>query len=188
MTDQAEPGRRQARAKPVDAARQWTRRAVLDLARQSGGCTVTRPTFRDRPDLGMTTSDAEPMAGFLAVRDLERAAREFTRGYVRQAREDGHTWHEIGAALDLGPSAAHRGVSLAEADYDDVAGDPDGEYARRYGRTFAWTCPACRATVSDRGPSSGPADDEQGHADGCPRLTDAIAARETPWDETGSGR
>lgn len=188
MTDQAEPGSRQARAKPVDAARQWTRRAVLDLVRQSGGRTVTRPMFRDRTDLDMTTSDAEPMAGILAARHLEHAAREFARGYVRQAREDGRTWHEIGAALDLGASAAHRGVSLAEAAYDDSAGDPDGEYARRYGRTFAWTCPACRATVIDQGPCSGPASDERGHADDCQRLTGAIAAWEAQWNETGFGR
>jgi hypothetical protein len=40
MTDQAEPGSRQARAKPVDAARQWThracRRTIIDLGRQAG--------------------------------------------------------------------------------------------------------------------------------------------------------
>ncbi len=188
MTNQAEPGSRQARAKLADAARQWMRRAVLDLVRQTGGRTVTRSIFRGRPDLDMTTSDAEPMAAIRVVRHLEHAAREFTRGYVRQAREDGHTWHEIGAALDLGASAADRGVSLAEAAYDDSAGDPQGEYARRNGRTFAWTCPACRATVRDRGPCGGPADDEQGHADGCPRLTEAIVAWEAQWEETGSGR
>jgi len=99
--------------------------------------------FSQRPDLHMTTTDAEPMAGIQAVRQVQHAARRLTREYVRQAREDGHTWQEIGAALDLSASAAHRGVSLADAAYDDITGDPDGEHASRYGRTFIWTCPAC---------------------------------------------
>lgn len=187
MTDQAE-GNRKACAGLADAARQWTRRALLDIVRQSGGHIVTQPMFRDRPDLDMTTSDAEPMAGVRAARHLEHAALALARGYVRQAREDGRTWHEIGAALDLGVSAGHCGISLAEAAYDDAAGEPGSEYARRYGRTFAWTCPACLATVSDRGPCSGPADDEQGHADGCLRLADTITKWEAEWDQTGSGR
>jgi hypothetical protein len=184
MTDQGEPGIRQERAKVAEAARQWTRRAVLDIVRQSGGRTVTRPMFSQRADLHTTTTDAEPMAGISAVRQVEHAAPGLTREYVRQAREDGHTWQEIGTALGLSASADHRGVPLAEAAYDDITGDLDGEYARRYGRTFAWTCPACRAVVRDRGPCDGPADDEQGHADGCPRLSAAIAAWEAQWDET----
>jgi len=184
MSDQGESCVRQSPTRLADEARQWTHRAVLDIVRQSGGRTVTRPMFRDRPDLHMTTTDVEPMAGIRAVRQVEHSARRLTREYARQAREDGHTWHEIGAALGLSASADHRGVPLAEAAHDDVAGDPDGEYARRYGRTFAWTCPACRAVVRDRGPCDGPADDEQGHAGGCPRLSAAIAAWEAQWDET----
>jgi hypothetical protein len=183
MTELAEPRNRQACVKVAEAARQWIRRAVLDIVCQSGGRTVIRPIFSQRPDLHMTTTDAEPMAGILAVRQVEHAARKLTREYVRQAREDGHTWQEIGAALDLSASAAHRGVSLAEAAYDDMAGDPDSEYASQYGRTFAWTCPTCRAVVSDRGPCSGPAEDEQGHADGCARLASKIAAWESGWDD-----
>ena len=183
MSDHGEPGISQEPTRLADEARQWTRRVVLDIVRQSGGRTVTRPMFRDRPDLHMTTTDVEPMAGIRAVRQIEHSARGLTREYARQAREDGHTWDEIGAALDLSASADHRGVPLADAAYDEVAGDPDGEYARRYGRTFAWTCPACRAVVRDKGPCNGPADDEQGHADGCTRLSAAIAAWEAQWDE-----
>ena len=184
MADQAESGIRQTPTKLADEARQWTRRAVLDIVRQSGGRVVTRPMFRDRPDLHMTTTDVEPIAGIRAVRQIEQAARALTREYARQAREDGHAWGEIGAALDLSASADHRGVPLADAAYDEVAGDPDGEYARRYGRSFTWTCPACRAVVREKCPCDGPADDEQGHANGCPRLSAAIAAWEAQWDET----
>jgi hypothetical protein len=188
MTDQAEPGNGQTSAKLADAAGRWTRRAVLDIVGQFRGHPVTGPMFSDRPNLDVATSEAGPMAGILAVRGLEHAARDLTRQYLRQAREYGHTWHEIGAALDLGASAAHRGVSLAEAAYDHAAGDPGSEYARCYGRTFAWTCPTCRATVRDRGPYDGPADDEPGHADGCLRLAETTAAWEAAWDEMEDGR
>src|ERR1022692_676660 len=111
MTDQAEPGNGQTSAKLADAAGRWTRRAVLDIVGQFRGHSVTGPMFSDRPDLDVATSEAGPMAGILAVRGLEHAARDLTRQYLRQAREYGRTWHEIGAALDLGASAAHRGVS-----------------------------------------------------------------------------
>ena len=88
MTDQGEPGTRQERAKVADAARQRTRHAVLDIVSQSGGSIVTRPMFSQWPDLHMTTTDAEPMAGILAVRQVEHGARRLTGEYVRQARED----------------------------------------------------------------------------------------------------
>ena len=188
MSDHGEPGISQTPAGVADEARQWTRRAVLDMVRKSGGHTVTRPMFRDRPSLHMTTTDVEPMAGIRAVRQIEYSTRGLTREYARQAREDGHTWHEIGAALGLSASADHRGVPLADAAYDEVADDPDGEYGRRYKRTFAWTCPACRAVVSDQGPCGGPAEDEQGHADRCPRLVATMAAWEAEWDEEEAGR
>ena len=183
MTDQAEQGRRQAPAKPVDAARQWTRWAGPDLIRQSGGYTVTRRTFSDRPDLDVTTSDAEPMAGILAVRDLGRAAREFTGGTSAKPTKTATPGTRWARRSILGTSATHRGVSLADTVYDDSAGDPDGEYARRYSHTVARTCPACRAMVSDRGPSSGPADDEQGHADGRDRRGKPHGTRRDPADD-----
>jgi hypothetical protein len=88
MADQAESGIRQTPTKLADEARQWTRRAVLGIVRQSGGRTVTRPMFRDRPDLHMTTTDVEPIAGIRAVRQIEHSARALTCEYARQAREE----------------------------------------------------------------------------------------------------
>jgi len=41
MADQADKDGRDARAKAADIARQWTRRAVLGIVRESGGQTVT---------------------------------------------------------------------------------------------------------------------------------------------------
>lgn len=63
-----------------------------------------------------------------------------------------------------------------------MAGDPDSDYAWRYGRSFVWWCHSCERTVSDRGPYFGPADDERGHADTCRQLQPTIAAREAGWE------
>jgi hypothetical protein len=181
MTDQGEPGSREAHAEIAAAARQGARRAVLDIVRKSGGSTVTRPMFRDRPDLGPGVPDAEAIAGIRAARQVEHAARQLGLEYVRKAREDGHSWHEIGAALELGADAAQRGVSLAEAAYDYAADEPSSTYDPR---SVPWTCPACLEVISDRGPDAGhPADAEPGHADSCTRLAATIAAWHASWGE-----
>ncbi len=89
-------------------------------------------------------------------------------------------WRQIGEALRLGPVAEERGVSLAEAAFDYAAG---AEHARPFETlSFAWTCPACRGFVLDRGPfGDHPVDGEPGHAEGCERLAAAVAAYEAEW-------
>ena len=64
---------------------------------------MTRPVFRDRPELDMTLTDAEPIAALHAVAAVGHALRRITCDYVRRAREDGHSWPDIGAALGLPP-------------------------------------------------------------------------------------
>lgn len=54
--------------------------------------------------------------------------------------------------------------------------------ARRYGRSFTWTCQSCDKAISDRGLISGPADNEHGHAGNCPRLAAAIARWDARWE------
>jgi hypothetical protein len=157
----------------ADLARQHTHQAVLSTVRDTGGQTVTRPVFRNRPGLDMTVSEPEPIAALQAAVAVGHALRRITCGYVRQAREDGHSWPDIGAALGLeGPAGGGR--SAAEAAYDQVAGGPGFR-----ARAFAWVCPACRSTVLDRGPEAGhPEDCEESHAKDCPRLAAAVTA----WD------
>jgi hypothetical protein len=104
MIDQAEPDSQRERAKLADAARRWTRRAVLDIARQAGARIPTRPVFRGKPALDMTIAQAEPMTGIAAARHLEHAARGLTREYIRCAREDGRTWDQIGMASTWSPA------------------------------------------------------------------------------------
>ena len=57
--------------KAVDLAREWTRRAVIGIVRESGGQMVTRPLFRGRPALDITVTDVEPLAGLQAATGLK---------------------------------------------------------------------------------------------------------------------
>jgi hypothetical protein len=158
------------------AAHDIARRDTVQLARGTGASIVRRPMFRgdDEP----TVPDVEPLPGARAARDLELAAKGTARDYIRQAREAGHGWERIGQALGVSPDADadQTGMTVAEAAYTYAAGSPCTDTAARYGRSFLWTCRSCDQAIRDRGLIAGPADDEQGHADRCPRLAEAIAA------------
>src|ERR1022692_3611209 len=168
---------REAREKAVSAARRAAHRAVFDLARDQGAQVISRPAYRGAQS---TIHDVEPLAGLRAAREVELGARFSTRNYIRDAREAGHTWQEIGTALDLTPGgeADLAGSTIAEAAYSYAAGRPDTETARRYGRSFSWTCGSCEGLISDHGLCNGPPDDERGHARDCARLARTIAARD----------
>ena len=157
------------------AAREAVRADAFRLARDSGSQIITRRMFSDRPE--PTVRDVEPLAGAQAARDLEHASRRTARDYVRQARETGHEWDQIGDALGLqaGRDADQQGASPADAAYTYAAGRPDTEAPWR-ARSFAWKCRSCDELILDHGPIQGPADDELGHADDCPRHAAAIAA------------
>ena len=166
----------------VTAARTEARRAAFRLARDRGAQIITRPMFRDAT--APTTHDAEPLAGARAARDLELGARGAARDYIRQAREAGHDWEQIGHALGLAPEADadQAGATVAEAAYTYAAGSPYTDAAVRYGRSFAWTCRSCNQPISDRGLIAGPAEDERGHAERCSRLTAAVAEWNAGWE------
>ena len=127
MTDHLNGGT--PRDEAIVAARDWARRAALGMVRDSGRTVVARPVFHSRPDLDMTVRDAESMAGLRAARRLQVAAEGLARGYMQQAREDGHTWHEIGTALGLARMAADQETSLSQAAYDHAVGDPRTDHA-----------------------------------------------------------
>jgi hypothetical protein len=71
--------------------------------------------------------------------------------------------------------ADQTGLTVAVAAYTYAAGSPLTDTAVRYGQSFVWRCRSCDQAISDRGLIAGPADDEMGHAEDCPRLTAAIA-------------
>ena len=171
-----------------DRSRQEVLAAVQRIVRDTGGKFVTRPLFSGEPD-GPTTRDAEPLAGLRTARAAELAARGLARRYVRGAREDGHSWTVIGAALGL-PSGGDVGAgeTIAEAAFRYAAGPPNSHWNQTYGPSVTWRCPACGGLVSDRGPVSGPRDDEPGHNAGCPRLATAVAAWEASWAGEEAGQ
>lgn len=160
------------------AARDTARRDVFQLARSAGASIVTRPVFRGENEPAVR--DVEPLAGARTARDLELGARHAARDYIRQAREAGHSWDQVGQVLGVAPNADadQAGLTVAEAAYTYAAGNPYTDTAMKYGRSFTWRCRTCDQAIRDRGQIAGPADDEQGHTDGCPRLADAV----TEWN------
>jgi hypothetical protein len=153
----------------------WTaRRETLRLARDAGAGLVTRPMFRT--DKESTVRDVEPLAGGRAARDLELAARGIARDYIRQAREAGHGWDQIGQELGIVPGgeAQHDGLTAGDAAYTYAAGRPDTE-APWQPRFFHWHCASCDQLVSDRGLIGTHADNETGHAGNCARLAASLA-------------
>jgi len=177
MTDPSPPDRETTAA----AARNAIRVAAFTISRDTGAAIITRPTFNgsDR-----TTRDIDPLAGMHAARELELASRESACRYIRQAREAGYSWHDIGTAMHLDPNGdpQQAGHTVAEAAYTYAAGSLDREFALRYGRSVTWTCHACDKAISDRGLCNGPADDEHGHARDCPRLAATITAWDADWE------
>jgi len=179
MPDPAsDPGER---ARHFAAIRDHARRALIGLTRDRGAEFITREASCGS---GMTTRDLEPLTGARAARDVELGARHAARDYIRQAREAGHGWDQIGHALSVAPNADadQTGLSVAEAAYTYAAGSPYTDTAVRYGRSFLWRCRSCDQAISDRGVIAGPADDEVGHAGNCPRLAAVIAELDAGWE------
>jgi hypothetical protein len=169
------------RARQFADIRDHARSAVIGLARCRGAEVTTRPML---PDSDLTVRDLEPLDGARAARDIELGARYAARNYIRQAREGGHSWQQIGRALGLAPDADadQAGPTVAEAAYTYAAGNPHTDTAIRYGRSFVWRCRSCDQAISDRGLIAGPADDELGHTDNCPRQAAAIAEWDAGWE------
>ncbi len=147
-------------------ARGHLRGVIREMARAAGGQAVIPPVAGDEE--GWTTEGPDPLAGITMARDLEFAARGAVRGYARQAREAGYSWNEIGMAL--GYRTDTEGIWPADQAYRALT--PEG-------RPFSFTCGACGQMIVDFGPGGGhPAEQERGHAEDCPRLAQALRARE----------
>jgi hypothetical protein len=121
---------------------------------------LTRPDIW--PPIDMTESEA--LTRLVAAFELEQAAHAAQRGFIRQARETGRSWYEIGQALDLLWQAVASKESVADEAYDYALRlEP---YKNR--QTYTWTCQDCQQTVTDHGPWPLPPSQE-GHASDCPR-------------------
>ena len=112
-------------------------------------------------------------------------ARRASRGrrlHPRRPRA-GHGWDQIGHALGLTPGGdvGQQGATAADAAYTYAAGRPETE-APWQPRSFTWTCRSCDQAISDRGLITGPAEDEQGHSDGCRLLAAAVTEWNAGWE------
>lgn len=174
------PGPHRDNREAVTAARGHARQAVIVLARDRGAQPATRPSGTGQ---AASVPDVAPLDGARAARDIELAARHTAREHIRAAREAGHTWQQIGYALGVTPGgdASQAGESVAEAAYTYAAGPP-GSDTWWQPRSLLWRCASCGQVISDHGPIQGPAEDEQGHAEGCPRLAAAAAVWDAGWE------
>ncbi len=84
-----------------DLADAATAEVVNYLVEQFGGDNYS--LLKTRPDIWppIDTAESEPLTRLVAARELEHAAHTAQRGFIRQARETGRSWYEIGQALDL---------------------------------------------------------------------------------------
>jgi hypothetical protein len=110
--------------------------------------------FADDPS-SVLVRDATPADGMRAARAIELTARAAVRDYVKQARQAGMSWHEIGGTIGL-EASGEGGATVADAAFDYAGGPSTSHYAMAYGRSFPWACPSCRGVISDRGLCSGP--------------------------------
>jgi hypothetical protein len=156
---------------------------ILDLVREIHGDAAIERRARYDGDQFPEPSPT-PLAGLWAAGHLARRASREVTAHARRAREAGHSWDEIGQALDIEPGA---GRSLAEVAYERFAGSPESWSLR--GPSFAWRCPACDRMISDRGPyESHPDDNQPGHGKDCSRLAAELARWRASWDDAPDGR
>src|SRR5258708_14285825 len=108
------------RATAMSTDRSAARRAAITLAGGAGAPVITRPLFHGAET---TVQDVEPLAGLPAAREIELGARHTAHGYIRDAREAGHSWHDIGTALALAPGAGtdQVGQTVGETAYTYAA-------------------------------------------------------------------
>ena len=130
--------------------------AVIELTASRLGTPMIR---RDRGAGQMEYP--EPVTGLLIARQLEHAAGQWARNYMRDLREADVSWHEIGRIIGVDDAAAAFAAAA-------VAPWMDSDVNRwRDDGTFGWRCQACGRMIADQGPVVAI---EAGHADGCPRL------------------
>jgi hypothetical protein len=140
------------------------RQTVIRLAAANGAEIREKPLW---PGAHSVVRYAEPLAGIRAGVVVSNAASREVRDYITRAREDGAGWLEIGRAFGL------EAEDIAVAAYERAAGE--GSLGRP--GAYGFTCGACEQAVRDDGPYAGhPLDCEEGHADDCARMTEAVRA------------
>jgi hypothetical protein len=148
------------------------------MARAAGAPVHDRPIF---PDSTLTTPDTEPLPGIRFTLMLQDAARHKIHDYIKRARQDGASWHQIGKRCALSTWPKNAAPDMGEAAFGYAADAERGQPCDRL--WFAWKCPACCAQVIEYGSHGHPLDYQTGRADGCQRLGAAIASYQAQWAE-----
>jgi hypothetical protein len=113
------------------AAGLW--RGVLDRARAKGEEARLR---EELPDLDTLLGGPGPLAALAANRELVQTLTGWRWQAMRDAREQGHPWAEIGRALGVGAEQARHDYTEAVSRQRQAAQDP--ELARLLGYDPAW--------------------------------------------------
>jgi hypothetical protein len=120
------------------------------------------PVATGRARGGGAVKYPEPVTGLLIARELEDSAGQWARNYMRDLREDGASWQQIGTVIGWEDNAASRafaaGIASPWLDSETGQWRDDG--------TFGWHCPECTRPIIDHSPDPGA---ENGHAEYCPR-------------------
>lgn len=99
-----------------------------------------------------------------------------TAFYIRMARQAGHSWHDIGCALNMmqGSMTGNMHESIADTAFSYASSHEP--HTSIFDSHVTWQCCACENTIKDHGPNSDPIMSEQGHAGHCTRHAEAITA------------
>ncbi|WP_433067269.1 hypothetical protein [Dactylosporangium sp. CS-033363] len=144
---------------------------VRDLVDQAIRAAVPPDQAADR------WSKLAPAAGLAGALAVVEAAQRQAYQYVLKLRGEGTSWEQAADLLGIGWSDDY---VRRERAYELVLGpDPDGDRPR-YNRNVYWHCGGpvgCGKYITDHGPYDGnPADTEAGHAHGCGRHANEVAA------------
>jgi len=173
-----DPGSLDARLTASSLADQWTRHAILEMVRESGGQISERPIYQGS---SVTRPDAEPMAALRTIQHIQAATRHkrpavhpgCPRGWPRLAR------HRRGA----GPDRRDRRRRDPGGGGLHLRGRGSGQCLRPRLRPLVHLdLSVVRRGDPRPGPYSGPENDEEGHARDCSRLAAAAAEREAQWE------
>ena len=126
---------------------------------------------------------AGPLHGIISAVVHRSACDRVIGDWITRAREDGCDWLQIGRALGM-EDDGRQPYDVAAAAYErscgtDGLGDP---------LPFWFPCGSCGRMVTDRGPyTANPLDCEEGHAEDCARMAEALRAYRAQWEEEGDG-
>lgn len=145
------------------------------------GNLVEKPLF---PGAQTITTRPTPLAGLQAALKVANLAQDKAHKFAVDLRGDGKSWLEVADLLEIPWSEEY---SRKERAYELVGGAVQhrrGAYAEP--RVY-WYCGGplgCAEFITDRGPYNGaPANNEDGHANGCRRLAAETAAHDKWLEE-----